>query len=216
MASDGGRQVRAALMGDPTLTMGRVKPVEDLRMSSLSADAIHLAWTPTDDDVEGYHVYRASGIHDVFERLNTAEIRATVYIDPNPLVGNNVYMVRALRLETTASGTYYSLSPGVIDSISFEVIRPDTGYLVSCFPNPFEFGTTIRYHLPAAEEVELHIFAVDGRLVKTLVDKRQEAGWHNEVWDGTDDSGNSVASGVYFYKLESSDFVMTEKLILAR
>jgi hypothetical protein len=73
------------------------------------------------------------------------------------------------------------------------------------FPNPFGAGTSIRFALPRPEDVHLKVFNVQGRLVKTLLDGTRAAGRHVVTWDGTDDAGQAVASGVYFYRLTAGD-----------
>jgi len=74
------------------------------------------------------------------------------------------------------------------------------------YPNPFNASTTIRYHLPAVSHqrsaVSLKIYNILGRQVKTLVDEKQPAGNFRVLWDGRDNSGRDVSSGVYFCRLE--------------
>jgi hypothetical protein len=62
----------------------------------------------------------------------------------------------------------------------------------------------------------LQIFDVSGSIVRTPVDGWQEPGEYSEVWDGRDDSGKQLPSGVYFYRLEAGDFVATRKMVLLR
>lgn len=73
--------------------------------------------------------------------------------------------------------------------------------LAQNFPNPFERGTSIRFALPEPQDVRLKVFNVEGRLVRTLLDGKRAAGRHVVAWDGTDEGGNAVSSGVYFYRL---------------
>ena len=84
------------------------------------------------------------------------------------------------------------------------------------FPNPFVRGTSISFSLPAATNVDLHVYDVQGRLVRTLVHGAQPAGRHVVAWDGADDSGRSAASGVYFYRLAAGDRTAQRKLLLLR
>ena len=83
-------------------------------------------------------------------------------------------------------------------------------------PNPFNPTTTIRFSLPASQEVGLAIFAADGKLVRTLVDGVKERGTHNATWDGRDTSGNPVSSGVYFYRLTAGKFSESKKMVLLK
>lgn len=84
-------------------------------------------------------------------------------------------------------------------------------------PNPFNPSTTIRYEVPAdGIEVAIRIYDVNGRLVRTLVEGPQSAGDKSTVWNGRNSSGESVASGVYFYRMTAPEFVKTKKMILLR
>lgn len=83
-------------------------------------------------------------------------------------------------------------------------------------PNPFAGATTIRFSIPAASHARLAVFAPDGRRVTTLVDGAIAAGPHALAWDGRDNAGRAVASGVYFVRLEAGARTAIQKAILAR
>jgi len=84
------------------------------------------------------------------------------------------------------------------------------------YPNPFNPVTKIAYSVKETGNVSLEIYNLKGQLVKTLVNNVQEAGVHTEIWNGTDDSGKSVASGVYFYKMKTQNYNSTKKMILMK
>ena len=88
--------------------------------------------------------------------------------------------------------------------------------LGQCYPNPFNPATTIRFTLGEAVRVRLRIYDVSGRFVRELTDGRRGAGQHSETWDGMDQAGRGVSSGVYFYRLEAGSFIETKKMVLAR
>jgi len=73
------------------------------------------------------------------------------------------------------------------------------------FPNPFNPVTTISYYLPNSVEVVLTIYNVSGQKIKILVNETQSPGRKTAVWDGIDESGNTVGSGVYFYNIQTGD-----------
>ena len=83
-------------------------------------------------------------------------------------------------------------------------------------PNPARTGTTIQFVLASPTEVALDVFDVAGRKVASLEDGLMESGPHDAPWDLTDETGNAVASGVYFYRLETGDETLTRKLIVVR
>jgi hypothetical protein len=84
------------------------------------------------------------------------------------------------------------------------------------YPNPFNPSTTIEYSLPVRSKVTLSVFNILGQQVTTLVDEEQPAGTHAVPWDGTSDSGNGVASGVYLYRIKAGGFSDTRKMILLK
>jgi hypothetical protein len=84
------------------------------------------------------------------------------------------------------------------------------------YPNPFNPTTTIDYSLKASGLVSLKVYNVAGQLVRTLVSNNAAAGEYSIQWDGRDNAGTSVSSGVYFYKLVSGDFSMTKKMVLLK
>jgi predicted outer membrane repeat protein len=84
------------------------------------------------------------------------------------------------------------------------------------YPNPFNPSVTIAYELKSSERVELSIYDVGGRLVRTLVDGVRDAGVHEESWNGRDRSGNSVASGVYFVVMRAGAHTDIRKITLLK
>jgi hypothetical protein len=83
-------------------------------------------------------------------------------------------------------------------------------------PNPFNPDTRISFTIPQSGHVQLQIFNVSGRKVKTLVDENMSAGEHTIEWNATDDSGDKVATGVYFYRLTAGDVTATKKMTLIK
>ncbi|MDZ4122541.1 MAG: choice-of-anchor J domain-containing protein, partial [Candidatus Cloacimonadaceae bacterium] len=84
------------------------------------------------------------------------------------------------------------------------------------FPNPFNPETTIRYSVADNSPVTLEIYNVKGQLVKTLVNEIKASGNHSVVWNGKDNRGTNVGSGVYFYKMRAGKFSSTRKMILMK
>jgi len=84
------------------------------------------------------------------------------------------------------------------------------------YPNPFNPTTTIDYSIPEAGNVELVIFNIAGQKVRTLVNHTQDAAYYKVVWDSRNDSGETLASGLYFYRIVSGDFSKIEKMTLIK
>ncbi|MCF7801533.1 MAG: right-handed parallel beta-helix repeat-containing protein [Candidatus Marinimicrobia bacterium] len=95
-------------------------------------------------------------------------------------------------------------------------VIPNKYYLYPAFPNPFNPNTTIQYDLPEDASVELSIFDITGRKVISLINKQQNAGQYHVTWQGIDDRGHSLPSGLYIYLLRTSSFTASEKMLLVK
>jgi len=84
------------------------------------------------------------------------------------------------------------------------------------YPNPFNPGTTIHFSLPRSGQVVLKIYDIQGREVITLVNEKKSAGHYEVYWDGTNRTGQPVASGTYFYQLRFGDQAITRKMLLLK
>ena len=93
---------------------------------------------------------------------------------------------------------------------------PNQFELAQNYPNPFNPGTTIRYALPYQAEVRLEIYNALGQLVKVLVNKSQTAGIKTVNWNGTNQFGEPVSSGVYLYRLKAGNHIQTRKMMLLK
>jgi hypothetical protein len=96
-----------------------------------------------------------------------------------------------------------------------EVPRP-VAMLNQNFPNPFNPSTTIRFTIPTAGPVNLSVYNVRGQRVNTLVNGHMEAGQREVVWNGVDSNNRTVASGVYFYKLEANGNTEVRRMVLMK
>ncbi|MBD3257948.1 T9SS type A sorting domain-containing protein, partial [candidate division GN15 bacterium] len=93
---------------------------------------------------------------------------------------------------------------------------PESYVLSQNYPNPFNPSTTIEFSLPTRSEISLTVHNVLGQVVRSLVTRELPAGRHRLEWDGTDDSGEPVASGVYLYRLQAGDVVEAKKMVLLK
>jgi hypothetical protein len=220
MIGYGGSQIHIALMGDPTLRLFPVLPPTGLALECYPGDAVTLTWEASEDSVIGYHIYRSESVRGDFYRLNAEIVEDTTYVDSAPMTGWGVYMVRAVKLETTGSGTFLNLSPGDIDSIEVLAgigaesrdIGPQS-ILLENSPNPFTSTTDIGFNLPNPGRVTVKIHNVEGRLIREIDVGRQDRGCHTVRWDGKDDEGHEVSGGVYFVSLVTDDVNLPVKVI---
>ncbi|HNZ39874.1 MAG TPA: FlgD immunoglobulin-like domain containing protein, partial [Candidatus Latescibacteria bacterium] len=120
--------------------------------------------------------------------------------------------------ETVVSGSWdYTVKVWRTHPVSVLVSTPPTALSLSQnAPNPFNPSTTLRFTLPEAGHVTLAVYDVNGRLVRTLVGRTFLSGHHEVVWDGCDDTGRAVASGVYVCRLTAAQGVLTKRMVLVR
>ncbi|MCP4582547.1 MAG: T9SS type A sorting domain-containing protein, partial [candidate division Zixibacteria bacterium] len=121
----------------------------------------------------------------------------------------NVYNERAIKFTT---GSEYMVD---IDDQA-EAILPNKLSLSQNYPNPFNPTTNIGYQLPADSYVNLEVFDILGRKVRTLVDQTQAAGHWTISWDSRDSDNQPVSAGVYFYKLTTNNEQLIKKMILLK
>ncbi|MBN1999417.1 T9SS type A sorting domain-containing protein [candidate division KSB1 bacterium] len=129
------------------------------------------------------------------------------YVDND--VENNQYFYRLKQIDKDGSYKY-----SIICSTSGN--GPQIFILSQNFPNPFNSSTTIEYKVPKNCNVNIQIYNLVGQKIKTLVNTQKEKGEYKIYWDGTDDLGENISTGVYFYKINSGAFHNVKKLLLIR
>ena len=95
-------------------------------------------------------------------------------------------------------------------------LRPTEFQLEQNYPNPFNPETIIRYHLQKTGFVSLEIYNAVGQKVKTLINSEKSVGEHQVDWNGTNEQGKPVSSGIYLYQLKSGNQLQTRKMVLIR
>jgi len=93
---------------------------------------------------------------------------------------------------------------------------PDEFAIHQNYPNPFNPVTTLRYDLPENGLVNITIYDMLGRQVKTLVNQTQDAGYRSVVWDATNDYGKPVSAGIYLYQIHAGEYMQTKKMVLLK
>jgi len=184
-----------------------------VRIPSVTAEAVRggvrLEWT-VDSDValDGFQVMRrdpGGEAQELVGGLLVPETREFVDITAKPGQGH----------EYAVWGYGVTGMPGRSDFVSVSVPTGDTA-LEQNHPNPFNPLTTIPFNLAARQAVELAVFDAGGRRVATLLNTELDPGPHEVDWDGTDDRGRPVASGVYFYRLTAGGAEQTKKMMLLK
>jgi len=97
-----------------------------------------------------------------------------------------------------------------------ELILPTKFALHQNYPNPFNPITQLMYDLPEQSRATLIVFDLLGREVITLLSEKQDAGYKSVLWDGTNNKGQLVSAGVYFYQIRAGDYIQTKKMMLLK
>jgi len=174
-----------------------------------------LTWDPCmDDDFQHYRVYCGESWDFEPAEGNLVHVTTQTYwldTDEEGFWGH-YYKLTAVDCHGNESG------PAVPESVT-DVETPDGPKVCTLYqnvPNPFNPLTTIRYYLPRRSRVTLEIYDISGRVISSLVDEEQDRGHYAKEWNGLDDKGSLVASGVYFYRLIAGKEIISRKMLLVR
>ena len=180
-----------------------------------AAHANDLSWDESSDpDFAGFHIYRALDPEFTAAPENLVHTTTeTAWTDGVEEGWQYHYKISAIDLSGNESD---AVPPESTTGLDGPVI-PEAFALHQNTPNPITGSTTIRYDVPtAAGHIKLRVFDASGRLVRTLLDGEGTTGRNGIFWDGTDERGRRVASGVYYYRLETEHRVMIRKTVVLR
>ncbi len=202
------------------------KLLNDILTVTLPTDAVstqlYFEYNPSnyDIDLDGLNfndyslidaVDKANGIlHLEMSNLNPSSANDQVIFD----FGNLTFISEDLRVYYSSYDSY-----GEVVSQGYEFLptAPDSYRLAQSYPNPFNLpGTTIEFDLPSAQNISMVVVDVRGRVVRNLISDEERFGFQSIVWDGKNDDGDVVSSGVYFYQIRSSSFTEAGKLVFLR
>jgi flagellar hook assembly protein FlgD len=144
----------------------------------------------------------------------------TTYLD-EPLTPEVTYYYKVTAVDTFGVEGFPSEVIAVVPGMTGVAGGEDDQVLTASFsparPNPFSNTTEVAFAVPApGVDVDLRIYDVSGRLVRTLAEGRHAPGVYRLVWDGLDGSGRRVASGVYFSRVVIGEWRATRKMVLLR
>jgi immune inhibitor A len=180
-------------------------------------DTIDIRWTAEDDRrVDSVSVFYSENAGRDFVLIASGEPNDSLYRWVAPEIASDSCLVRIVAFDPgllagqDASDGYFSIRAATAAG------SPIAFALAQNYPNPFNPATTIPYSVAATSRVEIAIFDASGRRVRTLVSEVKTQGSYRAVWNGKNDRGSSVASGVYFYRMTAGDFRDIRKLVLLR
>jgi hypothetical protein len=203
-------------------TTCEVFPPSAVEIASFTAASengtVTLTWrTASEQGNAGFNIERAASGSSSFARVNEQLITANgdtpgayAYTD-RTVQGGATYDYRLVALDLDGSTQTF----GPLE-VTVERTLPATVMLGQNRPNPFNPATVITFALPEGMRGALRIYDAQGQLVRTLVDGDLAAGDHAIEWNGTDDRGSAVGSGVYLYRLELGSKVLQNKMVLMK
>ncbi len=180
----------------------------------------------TEHDLDGYNIY-VNYHAGSWEFLHSVNKNTTSWTDNgvtitggkfDPLVCYRITAFNIVGLESDYSRLRCKKSNELSKPFtnSFSQNIPTENHLSPAYPNPFNPTTKISYSLKSPGEVELVIYDLNGKIVKNLVDGYLEAGYYSVIWDGKNDLGISLPSGLYIYRLKARDFSQSRKVLLVK
>jgi hypothetical protein len=187
------------------------------------AGTVNLTWNAvTDPNIAGYNVYRSQWENGEYLKLNLNPITETHFSDIT-LPDTNTYWYYVSAIFTNNQWVAESFASnkdhGNVSSVSVtdgNSIIPAQFFLTQNYPNPFNPTTSISFGLPKDSDVKVEVFNLLGQKVRTLLNGQERAGYKTIIWDGKDEAGKGVASGVYFYKVNAGNFNDTKKMTLLK
>ena len=179
---------------------------------------------PSSADLNGDNVVNIQDLVLVANALNNVGAAPTANQSDAETVNNWLQLARQneSKIVKTAIPKGFSYERGiqVLEQLARE-LTPNATALLANYPNPFNPETWIPYQLSKAADVTITIYASDGNIVRTLAIGHQDAGLYKNrsqaaYWDGKNEMGESVASGIYFYTLTAGDFSATRKMLILK
>ena len=104
----------------------------------------------------------------------------------------------------------------MIVGVDGDITFPNQYALHQNYPNPFNLVTTLMYDLPENGLVNIAIYDMLGREVKTLINQTQDAGYKSVIWDATNDNDRPVSAGIYLYQIQDGEYKQTKKMVLLK
>lgn len=176
-----------------------------------------MTWSPnTEADLDHYVVYRSTTPDFVPGPGNVIGMTTDPTLEDGSWTWDSGYYYKVAAVDEHGNeGKPALLGPGFVVGVE-PVSVPERNFLGNAMPNPFNPTTTIAYGLKEGAHVTLRIYDASGQLVRTLVDGLKPAGPGEVTWFGRDDQGRQVASGVYFYRLETGTESFSRKMVLLK
>ena len=183
----------------------------DLALEISGSNEITLTWTDNSAVEDGYVIERKQSPDTVYSVLDTLKGSGNEYTDTN-LEQGQTYTYRVKAYKDSTESEYSNEASKILVGIKEQQNEIPTKYSIDQnYPNPFNPTTKIKFALPKSAPTKMIIYDLLGREIRTLISKELEAGYYEINLD----AGN-LTSGIYFYRIQSGDFVYTKKMMLMK
>ena len=167
----------------------------------------HVTNVPT--GLQGFRVYRNEV--QIFQIIGPT----LSYIDNNAPLGTNLYYVTQFFGENQESASGNAWYVDIVSELDIQDI-PYTTELKGNYPNPFNPETIIHFTLSKETNVSINIYNIKGQIVKTVIDEYRKPGEYKMIWEGQDNKGRKVSSGIYFYRMKTDEYTSVKRMILMK
>ncbi|SMO80058.1 T9SS type A sorting domain-containing protein [Gracilimonas mengyeensis] len=188
-----------------------ILPPDDLQIAHTNPTEISLRWSDNSDVEEGYIIERKIGEDGSFTVIDSLEANSRSYEDRS-VSGDLLSYSYRIKAYVGMESSHYTTAQALTAVSNEEEMNVPSGFSISQnYPNPFNPTTQIRFGLATASHVKLEVFNIAGQKVDELVNEARSAGFHTVTFDA-----QNLASGIYIYRLDAGDNILTNKMILMK
>ena len=188
-------------------------------LDSVAADSALFIWNHATPLPANYYQLQVATDQGMTNFFADTVVTDTSYMLYN-LSNNTDYWWRVGGYNAAGWGLYGTPAHFFVNYVVSIDENPETNFkgfhLNSNYPNPFNSETTISFLIPKISKVEISIYNIKGQKIKTLVNENLQRGHHKILWNGKNENGETVSSGIYFYKMETDNFSEIKKCILLK
>jgi len=191
---------------------------------SVGSEGVILEWSLKDTGpIKGFNIYRSTSDSTGFVKINNKlieiispyETTISLYYSDHSIVQSGLtYYYKLEQINIGGGKVLYGPKSIFVEKGTLGI--PLKYNLSQCYPNPFNPSTTIKFAIPRKSHVIIEVFNLLGQNVATLLDEEKLPGYYKAIWDGKDNHGLPLSSGLYFYRIKTKNYSNTKKMILIR
>jgi hypothetical protein len=204
-----------------TLSLYQLHEINDLQIST-STNQVVMVWrTRFFDGLDTFYVERGtmdSGFQEIGFVLQDVQSQQYVFSDLSPYSGVSFYRLKQINdsgLVRVSDAIRVVIEDSITNAVYLSNNYPNPLFL-SSFPNPSNPGTMIEFYLPKRDRTKLSVYNLLGQKVASIIDYELDAGKHTAGWNGLASDGHTLASGIYFFLLETPSGSLAKKMVLLK